>query len=227
MLFSDEPTEPCPARTFTGFDPAKVKIASAANPRVFIYENFLTDEECDHIIELSTKLGLVRSQVAGPSTNQQSKVRTSFGTFLNSTEDPVLLGIEEKISVWTQLPVENGEPFYLLRYGEGEEYKPHFDFFDPQIPGMNRFIYGAGQRTATVLLYLYTPENGGETTFPRVNLLVPAVRGTAVLFWSHTNDYIIDKSSLHGGLPVGQGVKYCCTKWIRENAWELNRPKFE
>lgn len=33
-----------------------------------------------------------------------------------------------------------------------------------------------GDRIATVLIYLGTPEEGGETTFPRVGLNVPAIQ---------------------------------------------------
>ena len=198
------------------FDPTKVQTVST-KPRIYVYENFLSIAECAHIIELGGA-GLQRSQVAGAKSNVQSNVRTSYGTFLNSTDDPILLGIEERISVWTQLPVNNGEPFYLLRYSQGQEYKPHYDYFDPKLPGMERFLI-PGQRTATVLLYLHTPRFGGETTFPKANILVPTVRGTAVLFWSHTNDHQLDTNSLHGSLPVKEGVKYCCTKWLRENEW--------
>lgn len=84
---------------------------------------------------------------------------------------------------------------------------------------MEKYIGDAGQRTATVLLYLATPEEGGETTFPKAEIMVPAVRGTAVLFWSHTGDHQLDVNSFHGGMPVVSGIKYCCTKWIRENRW--------
>lgn len=84
---------------------------------------------------------------------------------------------------------------------------------------MDKYIGSAGQRTATVLLYLATPEEGGETVFPHADIMVPAVRGTAVLFWSHDLNHELDIKSLHGSMPVKSGTKYCCTKWIRENRW--------
>ena len=53
----------------------------------------------------------------------ESSVRTSSGTFLRATGDPVLERIEERIAAWAQIPVEHGEPFYLLRYEIGQYYK--------------------------------------------------------------------------------------------------------
>ena len=142
------------------FDPRKVQIA-AQKPRIYVYPNFLTDEECDHIIQLGLEAGLQRSQVAAVANDTTSEVRTSYGTFLQSV-DPVLQRIEGKIAVWTHIPVENGEQFYLLRYEKGQQYKPHYDYFDTTKPGMERYVGAAGQRTATILLYLATPEEGGE-----------------------------------------------------------------
>ena len=199
------------------FDLQKVEVASYS-PRIYVYPDFLTDEECDYIIRLGYQQGLKRSEVASGNADTKSDQRTSYGTFLH-VRDEVLSQIEDKIAAWTQIPKTHGEPFYLLRYEEGQEYKPHWDYFDASLPGMEKYIGAPGQRTATVLLYLATPEEGGETVFPKAEIAVPAVRGTAVLFWGHTGDHQLDDMSLHGGMPVKAGVKYCCTKWLRENRW--------
>ena len=197
----------------------RVEVLSES-PRIYRYKNFLSGEECDEIISLGESK-LQASSVAGASgTPEQSKVRTSHGTFLEQHE--LLRKIEDRIAIWTQIPPEHGESFYLLRYENGQEYLPHFDFFDPALPGMSNFLGPQGQRTATVLLYLQTPEQGGETTFPGAGIHVPAIRGDAVLFWSQTPDHQLDRTSLHGGKVVHSGTKYCATKWIRENR---NRPR--
>jgi len=73
-----------------------------------------------------------------------------------------------------------------------------------------------GDRIATVLVYLETPDEGGETTFPKSNFDIPAVKGNAVLFWDATPDGEGDKLTLHGGKPVLAGTKWCMTKWIRQ-----------
>jgi hypothetical protein len=67
-----------------------------------------------------------------------SEVRTSYGVFLNPDER--LRVVEERIARWTRIPVENGEQFYFLRYQEGQQYKPHHDYFQEHLPGMERYL---------------------------------------------------------------------------------------
>ena len=138
-----------------------------------------------------------------------------------STENTILQEIEERIAVWTHIPAEHGEPLYILKYTEGQEYKPHTDFFAPNHPVFSKFIDQSGQRVATVLMYLAAPELGGETTFPKANVTIRPEKGSAVLFWSVTNDNKVDINSVHGSLPVVNGTKYCLTKWIREEKFIL------
>eukprot|EP01123_Difflugia_compressa_P015511 TRINITY_DN8764_c0_g1_i1.p1 TRINITY_DN8764_c0_g1~~TRINITY_DN8764_c0_g1_i1.p1 ORF type:complete len:146 (-),score=27.77 TRINITY_DN8764_c0_g1_i1:86-496(-) len=126
--------------------------------------------------------------------------------------DEVLKKLEKKIAVWTHLPRSHGETFYLLRYEHGEEYKPHYDFFNEKDVGKE------GNRIATVLVYLKTPEEGGETYFPQAKpnpIKVVPKQGDAVLFWNGTPEGKTDPNSLHGSLPVIIGTKWALTKWIR------------
>lgn len=228
----------CPA----AINATQISVASHDSPRIFVYRNFMTAEEADYVIKYGEAVGLRRSEVATKDANSLSEVRTSTGTFLSSKGDPVLEAIEARIAAWAQVPVENGEAFYLLRYEEGQQYKPHYDFFDvsslslslfplppflpsadacaqPNLPGMDHFIGKAGNRIATVLIYLNAPDEGGATVFPKAEIMVPAERLTAVLFWSMTPETELDWESLHGGMPVVSGVKMAMTKWMRINQW--------
>ena len=123
----------------------------------------------------------------------------------------------ERIAEWTFLPVENGEIFYLLRYENGQEYKPHTDWFRRDADGQH-YIGGAGQRIATVLMYLSDVEEGGETVFPKADITVRPKKGDAVLFWDVTPDHVDDDMSLHASKPVIQGTKWSLTRWIREKS---------
>jgi len=195
------------------------------SPRVFLYHNILTDEECDEIINIAGN-DVTRSKVVGGGKGDsvESNVRTSHGTFLLDNymkQYPLLRDVERRIAEWSKLPVENGEAFYLLRYELGQEYKPHVDFFSGSA---DNYVGEEGDRCATVLLYLHTPDEGGETTFPKAKLLVPAKKGNAVLFWDQEPDNKADSNALHGGTPVLKGIKWAMTKWIRVNKfWHYSK----
>jgi prolyl 4-hydroxylase len=217
-------------------NPAKAKQVSW-KPRAFVYEGFLTELECDHLISLA-KSELKRSAVADNLSGQSklSEVRTSSGMFIPKAKDPIVDGIEDKISTWTFLPKENGEDIQVLRYEHGQKYDPHYDYFADKVN-----IARGGHRIATVLMYLTDVTKGGETVFPEAEkiqrrkahetsddlsecakkgIAVKPRRGDALLFFSLHPTAIPDTSSLHAGCPVIEGEKWSATKWIHVDSFD-------
>ncbi|KAK3011359.1 hypothetical protein RJ639_012068 [Escallonia herrerae] len=216
-------------------NPSKVKQVSW-KPRAFVYEGFLTDEECDHLISIA-KYELKRSSVADNLSGKSklSEVRTSSGMFIAKAKDPIVAGIEDKIATWTFLPKDNGEDIQVLRYEHGQKYDPHFDYFTDKVN-----IARGGHRIATVLMYLSDVENGGETVFPsaevprrrasssdedlsecaKKGIAVKPRKGDALLFFSLQTSAIPDASSLHAGCPVIEGEKWSATKWIHVDSFD-------
>ncbi|XP_059643539.1 probable prolyl 4-hydroxylase 10 [Cornus florida] len=199
-------------------------------PRAFIYHNFLSEAECDYLINLA-KPHMQKSEVVDSETgkSKDSRVRTSSGTFLARGRDKIIRNIEKRIADFTFIPVENGEGLQILHYEVGQKYEPHYDYFLDDFNTKN-----GGQRIATVLMYLSDVEEGGETVFPvakgnyssvpwwnelsecgKGGLSVKPKMGDALLFWSMKPDATPDPSSLHGGCPVIKGNKWSSTKWIR------------
>lgn len=198
----------------------KVKVLSMS-PRIYLIENFLSSYECDYIIHKS-RPDLKRSTVVSfVSENEEvHEGRTSKGMFFQQKpEDLVLRGIEKRIAELTMIPEENGEAIQVLSYSIGEEYRPHFDYFDNSTPAGAVCYNRGGQRVATFIMYLENTEEGGETIFPRVNIKVKPVKGSAVLFYNCTPDGIEDPLSLHGGAPVIKGEKWIATKWLRKGVF--------
>ncbi len=78
----------------------------ALQPRAFVYHNFLSEEECDHLMGLA-KGRLTKSSVVDNDTGKSvdSTVRTSSGTFLGKGQDEIVSRIEKRISMVTMLPV--------------------------------------------------------------------------------------------------------------------------
>lgn len=206
--------------TSSFFDNDKIKVLSWS-PRIFYYSGILTPEDCDHIIKLGIDK-VKRSLVVGPDGKPvQSIARTSDGAFLSKErDDPVIKTLAEKIALWTQLPVDNGEDFYILRYQNGQEYKAHNDYFTITPNRPHDIIGSVGNRYATVLTYLSDVEEGGETYFPQINLKVPPKKGDAILFWNMNPNGSVDPKTLHAGLPVIKGTKWCLTKWIRQFSYK-------
>lgn len=48
----------------------------------------------------------------------------------------------------------------MLHYQNGQKYEPHFDYFHDAV---NTAPDRGGQRVLTMLMYLTTPDEGGET----------------------------------------------------------------
>jgi len=246
---SDSATESEPSTTFPqsvygqahllkdlpGFPEMPPLVLSAVKPKAYLFRNFLSVEECDHLMKLA-KAELAPSTVVGAGgTSVPSTIRTSAGMFLRKAADKTLENIEYRIAAASGTPEPNGEGMQILRYDVGQKYDPHFDYFHDAVnPSPKR----GGQRMATMLIYLENTEEGGETIFPRGTraetfdlteegnphewsectkhgLPVKSVKGDALLFWSLTDDYKLDMGSLHGACPVVKGQKWTAVKWIR------------
>ncbi|XP_045787205.1 probable prolyl 4-hydroxylase 10 [Trifolium pratense] len=199
-------------------------------PRAFIHHNFLTKEECEHIINIAKPhmhKSAVVDNITGKGLNSSS--RTSSGAFLARGRDKIVRNIEKRIADVTFIPVEHGENLNVLHYEVGQKYESHFDYFYDKFSTRN-----GGQRIATMLMYLSDVEEGGETVFPaaegnfssvpwwnelsdcgKQGLSVKPKMGDAILFWSMKPDATLDRASLHGACPVIKGDKWSCAKWMR------------
>jgi prolyl 4-hydroxylase len=198
-----------------------VNILFALNePRVVLFGGLLSDDECEEIVRLS-RGKLARSSVVNAATGAYDvhPDRTSEGTHFQRGENELIQRIERRISELISFPVENGEPIQILYYQPGAEYKPHFDFFDPALPGNDKVLEMGGQRMSTLVMYLNDVESGGSTVFPEVGLDVLPRRGNAVYFAYTTPDGRLDKRTLHGGSPVTSGEKWIATKWLRQREY--------
>ncbi|MBP0638134.1 2OG-Fe(II) oxygenase [Cupriavidus sp. AcVe19-6a] len=191
-----------------------------ASPQIRLYQQLLSAEECDALVALS-RGRLARSPVVNPDTGDENLIdaRTSMGAMFQVGEHALIERIEARIAAVTGVPAEHGEGLQILNYKPGGEYQPHFDFFNPQRPGEARQLTVGGQRIATLVIYLNTPEAGGATAFPRVGLEVAPVKGNAVYFSYLLPDGALDERTLHAGLPVAAGEKWIATKWLRERPY--------
>ena len=203
-----------PGRLWAGDREVHV-LMTLRNPRVVVFGNLLSDDECDAMVADATPR-LTRSETVVVETggNEINPSRTSQGMFFSRGETPLCQRVEARIAALLNWPVVNGEGLQVLHYRPGAEYKPHHDYFDPARPGMAAVLRRGGQRVATLVMYLNTPLQGGGTTFPDVSLEVAPIKGHAV-FFSYDRPHPLTRT-LHGGAPVIAGDKWVATKWLRE-----------
>lgn len=228
-----------PMRSLPGFPKTPPMVLSSKTPKAYFVRNFLSEEECDHLVKLA-KRDLAPSTVVGSEgSSVSSQIRTSAGMFLKKKQDKIVGAIEQRIAHLSGFPEENGEGMQILRYDKGQKYDAHYDYFHDAV---NSSPKRGGQRVATVLIYLADTTKGGETIFPngalpenfeaeepnnpfaksmehtdcvRRGIPVKSVKGDAVLFFSLTETGELDRGALHGACPVIEGQKWTAVKWIR------------
>lgn len=216
-------------------------------PLVIEVENFLSEEEANHIIARSSP-HMEKSPVALKDADRGKAAkewRTSSQMFLPTANDPMLEAIDERVMLLTRIPVSHAEYIQVLKYQYMEHYSAHHDFFDPsayaQNPEMLALVEnGAKNRLATVFFYFSNVSRGGETNFPRAatashprgrppprdyfdcskGISVYPRLGKIIIFYSLLPSGEMDHHSLHGACDVlGEND----TKWSA-NFWLWNKP---
>jgi prolyl 4-hydroxylase len=189
------------------------------HPRIVVFANLLTDDECDALVEAS-RPQLARSETVNRESGgtELNEARTSEGTYFFHDASPLLERINKRIAQVTRWPLAHGEPLQILHYGVGAEYQPHYDYFSLEDAGTPTLLAHGGQRVATLITYLNTPDAGGATVFPDVGLEVAAIRGHACFFSYDRPDP--STRTLHGGTPVTAGEKWIATRWMREGVYK-------
>lgn len=182
---------------------------------LFILADFLSPQECAELIQVMD--GAWKPSTIADDIGMEN-YRTSETCNIDSTI-PVVAALEDRITALTGLNPLHGEPLQAQRYGVGQEFKEHTDYFEPDGPDFQRFCSKTGQRTWTVMIYLNEPEAGGVTYFKNLNMGVKPTGGTLLAWNNLTIAGQPNPFTLHHGMPVEQGTKYILTKWFREKPW--------
>lgn len=200
-------------------DGHQVKILlTLSQPRIVVLGSLLSDEECDAMVA-AAGARLARSETVATAVegSEINPARTSEGMFFERGESELIRRIEARLAKLLNWPIDHGEGLQVLRYRPGAEYLPHYDYFDPNLSSSTAILKRGGQRVATLVMYLNTPDAGGATIFPDVKLDVSPIKGNAV-FFSYDRPHP-ETQSLHGGAPVREGEKWVATKWLREGVF--------
>lgn len=185
-------------------------------------ENFITPEQCDHIIELSRPTLVPSLVYSDKSDVYNTNSRLSEQTWLKNNVDPIVEYISRKVADISGLPIENQEDLQVVSYKPGGFFTPHYDSCEGNSDYCNRMDGDSGPRYFTYIIYLNDDLEGGETAFPKLNIQVKPKKGKCVIFQSTLPppDGRTILEALHGGNPVTAGNKWICNKWIRTNVYK-------
>ena len=192
-------------------------VQKVPSPRLdlFIRKNFLAPDECAALVAL---IDARRRPSTLADDIGDGLFRTSETCDLDSREAAVA-AVEARIAAFTGLDPRHGEPVQGQRYAEGQEFKAHTDYFEPEGGDFARYCAVSGQRTWTVMIYLNEPAAGGATRFKTIAKTVQPETGK-LLAWNNLRaDGRPNVNTLHHGMKVRRGTKYIITKWYRERPW--------
>ena len=191
------------------------------SPLIIKYHNFLTYDECKSIIDAIDAKEYDKATVYSvPARDYYKSEGRTNSTYVDRTKK--LLQLEIKITdfINTELNAINGKntqynpetPLAIQKYGVGEQYKVHVDYFN------NTEKVHNNDRLATCILYLNDDFEGGHTFFKHLNISIKPKSGM-ILFFKYDSKYSHENyKTLHAGLPVESGTKYIISAFIREGS---------
>jgi prolyl 4-hydroxylase len=189
------------------------------SPRIVQIGNMLSDDECTHLVN-AAQPHLRRSYIVHPDSGEPSPhpMRTSHdGALPWQYHDIPYYLINQRYYDTAGMPQSNGENMSVIHYGQGEEYKLHYDFFEAGSEDERAQLEAGGQRVISMFTYLNELPAGGETEFPELGISITPKRGLAVIFSNCHEDGSPDQRTLHASRPVESGEKWLAVKWFRES----------
>lgn len=192
----------------------KAKFENPELKNIQLRDGFLTDSECEYIINLSQPIAQKSKLMA--EKNIEGYGRTSHSAeFHIYPNDEILNGIRKRASEILKLPESHFEFFQCVSYEPKQEYQNHYDTFDEMSERGRKEIEESGQRKYTMLAYLNDDFDGGATYFPNVDVMVRPKKGRVVIFNNLDEQGNVIKAAYHAGLPVTRGKKYAINIWVR------------
>ena len=179
----------------------------SADPYIALYPGLFSPAECKYLAVIAAPwLEKARVSVDDAETQLEIVRDADSSAISHLAEDLVVQRINRCIAAATGTRPEWGEPLNVLRYKQGQQFRPHHDGRGP----------GEGAtRIMTALIWLNEQFDGGETEFPTLNIRVRGGVGDMLVFRNVHDDGSEDDRLIHAGLPVSNGVKWMASRWIR------------
>jgi prolyl 4-hydroxylase len=132
-----------------------------------------------------------------------------FGVTLNK----IISKIENKILEELDTDAGRLEYWQISKYA----FKQKFDYHNDCGCWSND---PSGEREKTILLYLTTPDLGGETHFRALNLYIKPIQGRLVIWNNLLPNGNCNYSMIHASLPIKRGIKITLNSWLRQSNYK-------
>jgi hypothetical protein len=200
-------------------DPPRPR-ALSREPRVMTFEGLANPAVCDWIVAHARPALRPAEIYAGDRGTAVSRARTNSAAELTLHDgDLMVQAVRARLAAAVGLSFGHMEAPQVLHYTVGQQFDPHFDFFDASLPAEAVEMAGGGQRVATALLYLNDEGlEGGETDFPRLGFKHRGRKGDALVFFNVDASGQPDRRTQHAGLPPTRGEKWLLSQWFRDRA---------
>ena len=188
------------------------------DPHVATYNNMLSDEECQHFIDISREY-LKRALVSENNKGVISSGRTGSNTWIQHDHDEITQRVGKRIAKIVGMPLENAEAFQVIHYDVTQEYRRHYDsWVHDGSDKTHRCMNKGGARMKTALCYLNDVIKGGGTKMTKLDITIPAEKGKLLVFNNTVSDIDHTRHELseHCGLPVEEGEKFAFNLWFKE-----------
>jgi len=188
---------------------------SIDDPHVRVIDHFLTDVECDTLIEkYNTGLKRMGFLLDHEGNEVIDERRTAYGKALKRSSCPIMKRFEERLEAITLWPRFKTERSSFVRYDYDEGIRGHHDFFG-EGKNRSRALDNGGQRVGTMVMYLNDTHGDGGTCFDHLGICVYPKKGSLLFF-----NYPLataDNKAHHLSTPVVTHTKYVVIKWFREH----------
>tara|TARA_B100000927_G_C16319470_1_gene410767 strand:+ start:203 stop:775 length:573 start_codon:yes stop_codon:yes gene_type:complete len=170
------------------------------NPLIATFENCLSEKECRYICKEKKHDFVLAETSKGVDNHRRAKVSKL------DCEKEIIKKIKDKIHSLS-LPLQNLSPMQYIKYELGDYYKEHYD-------AKFELNHDDKQKNFTFIIYLNDEYTGGETFFPKKNILIRPTVGKLLFFENCLKDtnYVHPLSS-HSGNIVENGNKHIIVFW--------------
>lgn len=185
----------------------------STSPLVHAVPKFASAAECEWLTAAAAPR-LARAGVYNNPAGVDPGRTNQFAPFNFANADLIVEMIRSRIANQLGAPLGCLEMSQVLHYEVGQEFVLHCDFLDPS--AMREEIARNGQRVVTVLIYLNEDFEGGETSFPRLQIDHRGRIGDALIFGSLDAAGRPNPDSQHAGCPPTKGEKWVFSQWVRD-----------